>query len=153
MGNGYRGLVTATRRAAKECDTDTRYLRTEDNVVRFAIVQSEMEDLCPIATGACATGVRVGNVYTHNIVVDDTYSITDDDRGCSTTYRAMQHEIGHVYGLNDPSVANVVPGPDDSGIYNNLSVMYTPDDLFCSPTAYDIVAMRALHQSGYNYGQ
>ena len=144
-------LVTATRQDAEDCDTKTRNLSTSENVVRFSTPEKSVSKLCRrLKVDACVLGVELritinytiySTIYSQNIVLDYPYysSIEKDDRGCSTVYRGMLHESGHVYGLGDHKVED------------NISVMYTTDDRFCSPTEYDILVVRAIHQSGHDY--
>lgn len=145
-----KGLVTATRdtdtnarNRGRECNARIDLSTLPDNVVSFAVRDSvRMYLLCERWDGAC---VRGGAGGTRHIILDDVYDIAVDRTDfmslttCSSVYRGLQHEVGHIYGLAH------------NYDYDNLTVMRTNLDLFCRPTEYDIVAVRAIHQSGYDY--
>ena len=90
-------------------------------------------------------GRRTGD--RRHIVIHKDSHYPPPDTGCSQMFRAALHETGHVFGLDHPRSKNLQNYlrslPDD------YSIIWMPNDSLCTLTEHDLLAVRAIYESGY----
>ncbi len=121
----------------KECQDKELDPTQAANIVRI-MDDGEVVGVCNrLGATACAIswGSSAGEVDDTFIAIYASAGLTNDGKLCSELFRITMHEIGHAFGLAHPN-----SHPDES-------VMNMPDDRLCSPTAYDVVATKAIYQS------
>ncbi len=122
----------------RKCHDKELDLTQATNLIRITD-HAEVESLCNIA-GAVGCAVSWdfinGSVTNTHIAIYSSVGLTSAGASCSELSRVTIHEVGHAFGL-DHSDGN----PSDSIMHR------TPSGDLCGPTAYDIVAMKAIYQS------
>ena len=127
-----------TQQSGQDClDEDTRRVSLQ--------TLTDVRMYCPSATAAdwaCAPILRDSRTqYAIYFIIGPTEPVWAGGRNCSARLEVTIHEIGHILGLNHPNT------------HANYTVMDTvsvdPDHKrVCEPQPMDIVAVKALYQSG-----
>ncbi len=143
----------------EDCDAHnvaTEIVDTENNRVAVARNRIEMNMFCgskevPYAAGSgCMRRMRKeqgGRVREQRHVVIHNSEYQPVSGSCSQMFRVALHETGHVFGLDHPRSKNLQDYlrtlPDD------YSVIWMPHNSLCTLTEHDLLAVRAIYESGY----
>jgi hypothetical protein len=129
-------MVRVTNRSKADCNS-----ATTNTVVRAAGEDMEMLGCSRTALG-CANRdttsegridrTRIGLLHTLAETPRTPTGETKTGRTCTRLFQVAMHEAGHALGLGDHA--------------NSASVMFSSEP-YCFPTAYDIVAVKAIYQS------
>ncbi len=114
--------------------SDQELNRNTDNNYVGLIDYNNIASFCKsIVACARSTNLSGGKRTKTSIYIRNDYSLLPS--ACSHIFKLATHESGHAFGLGDHKI-------------RNISVMYNRGvGNFCSPTEYDIGAMKAIYQS------
>ena len=141
--------LLTVRSGTSNCSADElENLSKERNLVVLDTNQERMARLCDIEffmpgpSEGCMRHIPPeagARRDTRHLILHKLTNYLNTAKGCTSMFRLGMHEAGHAVGFGH---GFVMPSSD-------YSVMWMPDDSLCALTVHDLLAVRALYESGY----